>query len=170
MKEIMNKFLLSVLVSMPLICQAQISSRPTSPNSVQIAATPGYIYTGKGTPIKAFMPDKNTKIPALSNNNGWTFAKGEVFIDNDQIPILLKDEYKEISFNEIKDSDILVRYSEDGKVLYTLTACKPTLRDVLCEDKPQPDIFLFALSKGAKINKPETMKIYREIDPEKPNK
>lgn len=160
----MNKLLLSLLISMPLICQAEISSQPTSPSARPIAATPVYIYTDKGTPVQAFVVDKNVKVSPLSNNHGWTFAKGQVYINSDQIPIVLKDEYKEIKFSEIKDSDILVRYDTNGKVLYSLTACKPTLNDVICEDKPHPDLFLFVLSKDKKINKPETMKIYRHIE------
>ena len=158
----MIKLLLSILAVTPVICQAQISSRPTS-NSSPLSAQKGYIYTDKGTPIEVFKVDKNNLSLTNSNSNGWTFTNNEFYINNNQVPIIIKDEYKEISFDKINDGDILVRYDTNGNVKYTLTACTPSKKSGVCENKPHPILFLFVLTKDAKINNPQTMKIYRHI-------
>lgn len=159
MKTKLLKTILSVLLLSPVLSQAQVTTHPTSPSSRPISGTMLYIYTDKHTPIKAFKPDNIAD--NIHSSNGWTFADGQYLINNDQVPLILKDEYNEIPFNRIQDKDILVRY-ESGKVVYTLTACKPQENNQ-CDNKPQPAIFLFVLSENAKINHPETMKIYRHI-------
>lgn len=163
-KKIVLNLLMSALVLIPLISHADISATKNSPNARQIHATPGYIYTDKGTPVLAYkIPPNQPNAPSNSvNNHGWTFVQGDVWLNNDQIPIILKDEYKEIKFEDIKENDVLVRY-ENKKVIYSLTACVPKNNKPYCDHMPQPDIFLFIISPDNKINNPESIKIYRKI-------
>lgn len=163
-KKIVSNLIMSCFILIPLISHAEISSTKNSPNARQVAATQGYIYTDKGTPILAYKIDPNDpNSPSNTvNNHGWTFVQGELWINNDQIPIILKDEYKEIEFKDIKEKDLLIRY-ENKKVIYSLTACIPKDGKTNCEHMPQPDIFLFIITPDKKINHPETMKIYRKI-------
>lgn len=167
MKKVLIKIVFSISL-FPIVANAQnsITDYQTSPTARQVSGVMGYIYTDKGTPIKALKLDPtNPNNPKNTiNNNGWTFANGEVWIDNTQIPIILKDEYKEISFKKIKDSDILVRY-ENNKVVYTLTACTPPKNSNMCDDKPHPDLFLFVLNNESKLKQPNNTKIYRYIEP-----
>lgn len=148
----MNKLLFAIALTIPLISNAQIP------------ATKGYIYTDKGSPIAVYKVNEGQGMLSKANNIGWTFGDGEFWIHNNQVPTILRDEYKEVSFQEIKDKDILVRYDESGKVQYTLTACKPPKNSTICYDKPHPSLFLFILETNSKINHPETTKIYRYID------
>jgi RHS repeat-associated protein len=76
----------------------------------------GYIYTNDGTRIESF---KN-----LSNDKGWdtdchgvTFAKGQVWVNNDQVNKVLKgDGYTIVNDKDIKVGDKVIYTDKQGKV------------------------------------------------------
>lgn len=148
----MNKYLLTIALSIPLISYAEVP------------ATKGYIYTDKGSRIIAYKVNEGKGKLSKANSAGWTFANGEFWILNNQVPKILKDEYEEISFKDIQDKDILVRYDKLGNVKDTLTACQPSKKSNICDDKPHPSIYLFVLGQNNKMVHPETTKIYRYMN------
>jgi hypothetical protein len=159
-KNYLTIFLLSTLIVSPVISHAEITNYKPSNNATQVHAIPGFLKTDKGNPVEVYqIPQNQPGIPSNStNNHGWTFLDGQYWINGDQVAIILRDEFKEIKFSELKDKDVLVRY-ENNKIIYSLTACTN------CEKFPQPDLFLFNMSNHKKPNHLEKYKIYRKINP-----
>lgn len=156
-------FLSTLFIIIPV--HAEVSTYPKSANSVQVNMLPVILTTDKGSPVKAFKMLDNAKDNS-TNNHGWTFLDGQFWMNNDQVPIVLKDEYKEISYKDIKAGDIIIRYENEKKekVAYSLTACQPKIPSDTCVGNPQPPIFLYTLSPDRALKYPEKTKIFRKID------
>lgn len=166
MKRKIIKNIVTLASLLPLLSHAQITDNSNNKNKKPDSAIVGHIYTDKGNAIEVYRLAGNDKASTknITNNNGWTFAQGQVWIKNDQVPTILKDEYKEISFSQIQDKDIFVRY-KNKQIVYTLTVCQPKNTNKYCKDNVVPDMFLFVLSPKLKFKTTEDMKFYRYIQP-----
>jgi hypothetical protein len=83
----------------------------------------GYIFADDGTPVQVF---KNVDGDAGwdTNCHGTTFADGQYWLNNDQVPTLLQgDGYKEVSIDNAKTGDKIV-YNGDSNSEHSMTITK----------------------------------------------
>lgn len=94
-------------------------------NNPEVLAEYGYLFTDKGTPIRAYQRLKSTPNPnGLSYDadcHGVSFTNGKYWIDNDQVSTILKDEYSEVNYAQVKPGDIGIYRDLDNNIVHSVT-------------------------------------------------
>jgi RHS repeat-associated protein len=79
----------------------------------------GYIFANDGTKILAYKSKDVGKLhdQAKTDCHGATFADGQYWIDNNQVPTLLRqDGYKEVKYEERKKNDKVIYTNEENEI------------------------------------------------------
>jgi RHS repeat-associated protein len=110
----------------------------------QVLAEYGYLFTDKGTPIRAYQRLKSTPNPNGLNYDadchGVSFTNGKYWIDNDQVSTILKDEYSEVNYAQVQSGDIAIYRDLDNNIVHSVT--------VVIQPIPEGGIHLAGYGKG----------------------
>ena len=86
----------------------------------------GYIFADDGTPIQVFNNTGGADEGFCTNCHGTTFADGQYWVNNEQVPALIEgDGYEEVStVKDVEKGDKVVYLSKDGEAEHSVTVSK----------------------------------------------
>lgn len=87
-------------------------------NKIKVLFQPGIIYTDKGNPITAYK-NLSGDIGFDSDCHGLSLAKGQLWIDNIAVPMILDQEYEKPKDGVPQVGSIVVYYDAKGNVVHS---------------------------------------------------
>ncbi len=87
----------------------------------------GYVFANDGTPIQVFKNTTNADAGWTTNCHGTTFTDGLYWLNNDQVPALIKgDGYEVQTIENAKKGDVIIYHGENqsGEAEHSVTITK----------------------------------------------